>query len=216
MSELHRRIAAVPPPPRVLHATVERRLTNRQRSILHDLAALFDEGFSDLTMAEIARRQNCSLRTLYALAPSREHLVLLVVDQRLWRAGRAARDAVGPDPAALDAVRAYLHAATVAVSTTTQRFASDLAASPGTVELRRGHNEYLFAVTKCLLDLAVENGEIADVDTTAVGRVLAGLASELAQPAVISKLRGSAKEAADAVVDLLILGMQRQRRDETD
>ena len=61
---------------------------------------LFAGGFATLTMAELAARLNCSLRTLYALAPSRDELVLVVVDRNLWRVGRAARDAVRRGPGA--------------------------------------------------------------------------------------------------------------------
>ena len=56
----------------VLDRERERQLTDRQRELLDHLGRMFDEGFADLTMAELARRLNCSLRTLYALASSRD------------------------------------------------------------------------------------------------------------------------------------------------
>ena len=168
---------------------------------------LFANGFADLTMAGLAARLNCSLRTLYALAPSRDELVLIVVDRSLWRTGRVARDAIGHDLAPLDAVRAYLEAATVAVSGWTEAFARDLAAVPAAQQLAGEHNEYLFAVTRTLLDLACERGDIPDVDTAAVARVLAGLGGFFSRPDVIPTLRSSPKEAADGVVDLVLRGL---------
>jgi len=114
----------------VLGRERERRLTERQRELLDELEQLFEGGFADLTMAELAARLNCSMRTLYALAPSRDELVLIVVDRNLWRVGRAAQNAIEPDMAPLDALRAYLEAATVAVSRWTEAFARDLAALP--------------------------------------------------------------------------------------
>jgi AcrR family transcriptional regulator len=202
------RLQGVRRPRPVLSRRRERALTDRQRELLDEMEHLFASGFAELTMAGLAARLNCSLRTLYALASSRDQLVLMVVDRNLWRIGRAAREAIGSDLAPLDAVRAYLAAATVAVSGWSLAFARDLAAVPAARRLEDGHNEYLFEVTRTLLDLAVERDDIADVDTAAVARVLAGLGRFLSQPEVIPTLRSSPKEAADEVVDLVLRGLQ--------
>jgi AcrR family transcriptional regulator len=207
VDETQRRLRAVQRPRPVLGRGRERALTDRQRELLDHMEHLFANGFADLTMAGLAARLNCSLRTLYALAPSRDELVLIVVDRSLWRTGRVARDAIGDDLAPLDAVRAYLEAATVAVSGWTEAFARDLAAVPAAKQLANEHNEYLFAVTRTLLDLAVERGDIPDVDTAAVSRVLAGLGGFFSRPDIIATLRSSPKEAADGVVDLVLRGL---------
>ena len=195
-------------PRRVLDRERERRLTDRQREILDELGTIFADGFAHLTMAEIAARVSCSLRTLYALAPSRDELVLTVVDRHLWKVGRTARDAIGDDLPPLDALRAYLEAATVAVSRTTEAWARDIATVPAARALAEGHNDYVFNVTRTYLDAAVERGDIADVDTAAVARVLAGLGQLFIQADVIPTLRTSPKEAADTVMDLILKGLR--------
>jgi hypothetical protein len=53
----------------------------------------------------------------------------------------------------------------------------------------------------------VERGDIPDVDTAAVARVLAGLGGFFSRPKVIPTLRSSPKAAADAVVDLVLRGL---------
>jgi AcrR family transcriptional regulator len=208
VDDMRRRLAAVRRPRPIMGRDRERALTERQRELLDQMERLISGGFATLTMAELAARLNCSLRTLYALAPSRDELVLIVVDRSLWRVGRGARDAVRDDLAPLDAVRAYLEAATVAVSGWTEAFARDLAAVPAAQELEEGHNEYLFDVTRTLLDLAVERGDVADLDTAAVARVLAGLGRFFSRPRVISSLESSPKEAADQIVDLVLRGLR--------
>jgi AcrR family transcriptional regulator len=213
VDDMRRRLAAVRRPRPIMGRDRERALTERQRELLDQMERLIAGGFATLTMAELAARLNCSLRTLYALAPSRDELVLVVVDRNLWRVGRAARDAVREDLAPLDAVRAYLEAATVAVSGWTEAFGRDLAAVPAAQELEEGHNEYLFDVTRTLLDLAAERGDIADVDTAAVARVLAGLGRFFSRPQVISSLESSPKEAADQVVDLVLRGLRSRAGD---
>jgi AcrR family transcriptional regulator len=184
-----------------------RRLTDRQRELLSQLGALFAEGFADLTMSAIASRLNCSLRTLYGLAPSRDELVLTVVDTHLWRVGREAMAAIDPDMAPLDAIRAYLGAATVAVSGTTPAYSRDLAAMPAARRRNGDHADYVVAVTRTLLDLAVDRGDIADIDTAAVARTLANLGQDFISPDVMATLRSSPKVAADGVVDIILRGL---------
>ena len=57
------RLRAVAAPPPVLARDREAALTARQREILDELGRIFDKGFVDVTMAELAARLNCSLRT---------------------------------------------------------------------------------------------------------------------------------------------------------
>jgi AcrR family transcriptional regulator len=183
------------------------RLTDRQRELLTQLGQLFRDGFADLTMSEIAGRLNCSLRTLYGLAPSRDELVLTVVDTHLWRVGREAMAAIEPDMAPLDAIRTYLSAATVAVSGTTEAYSRDLAAMPAARRRNGEHADYVVAVTRTLLDLAVEAGDIASVDTAAVAHTLATVGQEFIRPEVMAALRTPPKQAADTVVDLILRGL---------
>jgi AcrR family transcriptional regulator len=206
---VEQRVRSVPAPRPLLPREREAALTDRQREILDQLGGIVEGGWAELTMADLAARLNCSLRTLYELAPTRDDLVLTVVDRRLWRVGHGATAAVssaGSGP--LDAVRSYLRAATVAVADVSPGFARDLAAMPAAQRLEDAHNDYLVAVTRALLDLAVENREIEAVDTAAVARTMAGLGRDLSRPAVMATLRSSPKDAADTIVDLVLRGLR--------
>jgi AcrR family transcriptional regulator len=191
----------------VLDREREEQLTERQREVLRQLDAMFRDGFAELTMAEIAARAGCSLRTLYALAPSRDALVLMVVDRQLWRIGGNAQRILTGEPAPLDAIRAYLRAAHEAVGRATDAWSRDLGTVPAVRALVDSHNQYLIDVTRALLDAAVARGDIADVDTAAVARVLAGLGRSFADPAVARTLRSSPQQAADEVVEIVLEGL---------
>ncbi len=199
-------------PHRVLDRESEEALTGRQRELLDDLQRhFFAEGFAQLTMAALAANLRCSLRTLYALAPGRDELVLIAVDRNLWRVGHSAYTAIMPGMSALEALRAYLRAANVAVSERSAAFARDLAAVPAAKSLVEGHRQYLYEATKAILDLAVKRGEICPVNTTAVARVLAGLGGLFSQSDVIPTLEGSPKESADEVLDIMLRSLERKR-----
>jgi hypothetical protein len=131
----------------------------------------------------------------------------MVIDRNLWRIGRAATSVVSADVPPLDALRAYLMAATEAIDDMTPPFARDLAAVPAAGPLREAHTEYLAGVTRCLLDLAVERGDIPSVDTAAFARVLTGVSRDLTRPDVIGTLRSTPRDATDSVVDVILRGL---------
>lgn len=206
-NELLKRVAAVRHPNPVMSRRHEQSLTRRQREILDELVIIFHDGFRHLTMAELSRRLRCSLRTLYAITTSRDELVLIVLDRNLWRLGRLASKAIEPDMSPLRALQEYLSAANVAVSRRTQAFARDFAAVPAARELAAEHSEYLYDVTKALLQFATECGDIQPVDTTLIARVMASLGAVFSDPDVIPTLAGSPKEAADSVLAFMLQGL---------
>ena len=192
----------------VLSRETEEALTPRQREVLDQLHEIFLDGFAHLTMAEMAAAASCSLRTLYEVASGKDELVRIVVDRHLWTIGRTATGALADDMAPLDAIRAHLHAAHVAVADTTEVFANDSNADPDTSAISAAHAQYLIDVTRALLDEAVRRGDIADVDTAAVARVMANVAADFAGPDVLPTLRTDPKAAADTIVDLMLRGLE--------
>ena len=143
----------------------------------------------------------CSLRTLYGLAPSKDELLLTVMDRRLHRIGRAAAAAIEPEMDPLTALRSYLRATNVAVGPTTESFARELAAVPGATRLVNDHGNYIIAVTEKLLDRAVQEGLIESVDTGALSLILGGLGSYFSRPQVIPRIEASPKATADAIME---------------
>jgi AcrR family transcriptional regulator len=207
-------IARVSAPRPLLAAEVERALSDRQREILDALEALaMQDGFAELTMAQLAARVNCSLRTLYALAPRKDALLLMVIDRRLHRIGRAAMAAIEPGMDALTALRAYLEAATTAVAPTTEAFARKLATVPGAEDLTRAHANYVTAVTERLLERAVAERQIEPVDTGALALVLGGMGAFFSRPNVLRRLQASPKATSDAILAIVLRGLARTPSD---
>jgi AcrR family transcriptional regulator len=187
---------------------MERRLTERQRELLDSLENLVVRGgLAELTMAEIAARVNCSLRTLYGIAPSKDELVLAVVDRRLHRIGRAAIGSLDATLQPLEALRRYLAAVNEAVRPTTAEFVRDFAGVPGARKLFDAHEGYVIAVARSLLDRAVAERQISAVDTAAVAHVLGSLGREFSRPEVMPAIAGSPKETADALAAIILRGL---------
>ena len=185
------RFPGVRAPKPLLSSEAERQLSARQLELLDELEAKFlREGLAELTMAEIAAQLGCSLRTLYGIAPSKDELLLTVYDRRLRRIGRTAIEGLDASMRPLDALRAYLRAANEAVRPEAEAMSLDLAKVAGGARLADAHEAYLIAVTQSLLDRAVDEGQIAAVDTAAVAHVLGSLGREFARPEVAEIARG--------------------------
>jgi len=206
-TELQRRLRNVRSPRPILGRDQLANLTQRQRELLDALGPLFSEGFADMTMADIASRLGCSLRTLYGLAPSRDELVLTVLDTHLWHVGRSAMARLDPNAEPLDALRAYLDAATDAVQGATTAYARDLGSMASAQRRNQEHADYVVAISKTLLDWAVERGDIEPVDTAAVARTLATVGADFIRPEVMATLHSTPKQAADELVDIILRGL---------
>jgi len=203
------RFPGVRPPKPLLPPEAERRLTERQRQLLDVLEDLVVRGgLAELTMAEIAAGVNCSLRTLYGISPSKDELVLAVVDRRLHRIGRAAIASLDATLPPLEALRRYLGAVNEAVRPTTAEFVRDFAGVPGARRLFDAHEGYVIAVARNLLERAVAEGQIEKVDTAAVAHVLGSLGREFSRPEVMPVIAGSPKETADALAEILLRGLE--------
>lgn len=207
------RFPGVRAPKPLLAPETERRLTSRQRQVLDALEELVvSQGLADRTMAELAAQVNCSLRTLYEIAPSKDELVLAVVDRRLHRIGRAAIGRLDARMAPLEALRTYLYAASEAVAPAANAFSRDFADVAGAKPLLDAHEGYVMAVTRSLLDRAVEEGEIRPVDTAAVAHVLGGLGREFSSANVVSLIADSPKQTADALAEIILRGLETDLR----
>lgn len=199
-------------PKRLLPPEIEQGLTARQLEILDALeGSIHDEGIARSTMAEIAARLNCSLRTLYEIAPSKDELMLTVVDRRLHRIGREAMRALESAGSPLTRLRAYLKATNLAVQPTTAAFSRDFASVPGAQRLVESHGAYVVAITQAMLDQAVAEAEIPPLDTAAMAHVLGGLGSEFSRPEIEETIQGTPKDTADAVAEVIFEGLLRQR-----
>jgi AcrR family transcriptional regulator len=204
--------ANVRAPKPVLPIETEQRLTPRQHEVLDQLEDLVTEdGLAALTMGQIAAHMGCSLRTLYGISPSKDELVLAAVDRNLRRIGKAAIDSLDIDMPPLEMLQAYLEAANEAVEPARVVFARELASIPGAMRLLDAHEDYVVAVAKSLLDRAVDEGEIAKIDTAPIAHVLGGLGREFGRPGLQEIVEQSPKKTASAIAEIIFRGLVRSR-----
>ena len=84
------------------------------------------EGFADLQMSDLAARLSCSKSTLYAIAPSKEQLIVSTVRTFFRRATERVEAAVDPLAPAKDRIHAYLTAVATELAPASSHFFADL------------------------------------------------------------------------------------------
>lgn len=202
---------ALPPRP-LLSTRAEQRLGERHRAVLDELEELFlAEGFASFTMRELAARLRCSMRTLYEIAPSKQDLVLVVLDRFLHRVGRTALAAIDPEAAIGARIRTYFRSG-VELLRWTATLAEDAADEPAVLRLLDRHIAYLTSVLEGLIDAGVEAGEFRAVDSRLAAMVLAGSAMSLTRPDAIVPGDRPSEAAIDEVTSIVLDGLTAGRR----
>ena len=193
----------------LLSQTAERRLGDRHREVLDQIEGLFlEQGFADVTIAQIAGGVGCSRRTIYEIAPSKEQLVLTVIDRSMHRLGRAALAAVRPDDPLIEQLRQYIEGG-IDLHRRAGLF-EDLADHAPARRLVDRHFRFVMTVVERLVSLGVERGEFEPVTPGVVAAVVAGSSIYLTQPELIDDIGVEFPALVSEMLDLTLAGLPRQ------
>lgn len=199
-------IAARLVPPRI--GPSDAALSPRQREILDDLdLIIFNEGFSRTTVKEIAERLRCSRRTLYELAPSRDELVLIVIDRHLHDLGRLATLAIESidDPA--DQLETFMVTGASQTRRTTIDFRQDIAAFPAGQRLINAHFQYGSAIVAQLIADGIERGRFRNVSPMLIAEIIDASLERFQNPAVLEEQDTTFSEAVEEMTSLILAGL---------
>jgi AcrR family transcriptional regulator len=197
-------VAARRRPRPLLSQRAEAELGPRHREVLDQLESLFlREGFSGFSVRELAAHVGCSRRTLYEVAPSKDELVLIVLDRFLHRVGRDALDAIDTSRSYAEQITAYFLGG-VELQRLTHVFAEDLADDAAARRLFDRHYGYVMAVTEQLVADGVGAGEFRPVEPAVVAGVLAGTGMFFHQPDVQSDSGLDLPHAIDGALELVV------------
>ena len=148
--------------------------TKRHYEIIDALERLLEQGVPDLTMSEIATKLKISLRTLYEIAPSRDKLILMTMDNILKKLGKFAMDSVNEIDSPINKLEQYLFIVNQAVGPKFDRFLIDMEKINGSKTTADYHENFIKNYIKRLLEEAIERKEIKLIDVKAFA-ILLGL-----------------------------------------
>ncbi|MGI9592066.1 MAG: TetR/AcrR family transcriptional regulator [Myxococcota bacterium] len=184
--------------------------TRRQRQILDDLEAIFrEEGFRRLTVGELANRLRCSKSTLYAIAPTKEELFLLVQDRLMRRTGAEGEARVRGAASAGDRLSAYLEGTVAYFAQVRTPFMDDVMSFAPARALYDDHQRAFVGRLRGLIEEGIASGDFAGVDPLLAATALDAVMSRVRDPEFLREHRLTASQAFDQVLRLVRHGLER-------
>lgn len=181
------------------------RRTARQLDLLDRLVALMAaEGFSRFTLDDLAERLRCSKTTLYALAPTKQELVVEVVKQYFRMAAvtvEAAVDEVA-DPA--DRITAYLAAVGDCLRPLSREFMDDLAGFAPANEVYRQNTAVAADRIRQMIADGIDAGAFRPVHAAFAGEMVAATMFEIQRGEMFARLELTDAEAYAELSSLLV------------
>jgi AcrR family transcriptional regulator len=186
----------------------QRSWSARQVEIFDQLQDLFlDEGFRHLTIADLVDRLHCSRRTLYSLAPSREELVLIVIDRLLTRMSYDARARAEACAHPGDAIAAYLDTGVTTLRRAQPAFTEDLESYLPTKHLYDRHLGVALDTLGKLVEDGIARGTFRSYHPPLVAEILDASVDRIRRPEVLARAGVSMSQALAELSELIRRGL---------
>ena len=182
--------------------------TKKHHETIEDLEKLLEKGVPDLTMSEIASKLKISLRTLYEIAPSKDQLLLMTMDNILKRLGKHALDSVSNIQSPIEKLEQYLFIVNQAVGPKFNIFLKDIEKINGSKKMADYHENFISNFTQKLLDDAVKKNEIKKIDTKAFSILLGGIGREFLKEKNRFLISNSPEESANSITEIILSGIK--------
>jgi AcrR family transcriptional regulator len=187
---------------------VRPRWSPRQSEIFDQLQTIFlAEGFRHLTIADFVERLHCSRRTLYSLAPSREELVLAVVDRLFRHMGIEARARLEAHTDPAEALDEYIKTFTTTLQGASRAFTEDIDAYVPTRHVYDRHVRIAMDLCRHVIERGVAEGRFAPFSPAIFVEVLDAGVERLRRPEVLLRTGKSMSEGVAELSELLRHGL---------
>lgn len=179
-------------------------LSPRARELLDQIEEIFvGEGFARQTIDGLASRLKCSKGTLYDIAPSKDELVLVVLDRRLRRVGRALSEVLADldDPA--EKLDAYTRAEVRRPAHRTLKFSEDMQRHPAAARLFADHLRYSLLTLEEIVEEGIAASRFRKVHPRIVAEMIEATSTRLQDPNLLREAGLTYDEAINQLSDLV-------------
>jgi AcrR family transcriptional regulator len=187
-----------------------RTATSRQNEILDELEAVFlAQGFRHLTVGDLVSQLRCSRRTLYNLAPSREELILLVIERLLQRMGAEAYGLATAEVDPGEAISVYINTAVAPLRFAQPAFIEDIETYLPARQLYDHHVEIALRVLGRFVRDGVSAGTFRDLHPALVAEMISGAVLRILRPDVLARTGVTWSQALVELGELVRNGLAR-------
>ena len=188
---------------------VETSLSPRQEEVLDFVEAVFlRDGIRAVRIGELAAEASCSRSTLYELAPSKEDLLLLVLDRMMRRIMRRGAQAIEEASGPVDRVRAMLTSGALDLAALGPRFLEAVRRHPpARLLFDRRMTDGRDALER-LIEEGVSAGQFRPVNVPAVADAMIAVVLRFTDPE-FARVRGTNPATGLAeLVDIFLDGLR--------
>ena len=186
-------------------------ISQRHNQVIDKLELMLEKGITDHTMSELAAKLKVSLRTLYEIAPSKDHLIRLTVNRILIRLGKEAIATITDIKSPIDKLKKYLLHANQAVGPKFKVYLQNLNDNDKSKKMIDYHEDYITSFTKELLDEAIAQKEIKKIDTQALALLLGGIGRDFAKDSNVKKLSDTPEKSANSITEIILNGIKLEK-----
>jgi AcrR family transcriptional regulator len=186
-------------------------ISQKHNQVIDKLELMLEKGIPDHTMSELAAKLKVSLRTLYEIAPSKDHLIRLTVNRILIRLGKEAIATIADIKSPIDKLKKYLLHANQAVGPKFKVYLQNLNDNDKSKKMIDYHEDYITSFTKELLDEAIAQKEIKKIDTQALALLLGGIGRDFAKNSNVKKLSDTPEKSANSITEIILNGIKLEK-----
>ena len=188
-------------------AKIQESFSKRHHEIIEDLEKMLEKGVPDLTMSQIASSLKISLRTLYEIAPSKDRLIIMIMDSILRKLGKHAIESISDIQSPLKKLEKYLYTVNQAVGPKFNTFFKDIEKVKGLETMADYHANFITNITEELLNQSIAKKEIQEIDSKAFSILLGGIGREFIKEK--NKLsESSPEESANSITGIILDGIK--------
>jgi AcrR family transcriptional regulator len=183
--------------------------SSRQEEVLAVVEAVFlREGIRAVRVGQLATEASCSRSTLYELAPSKEDLLLLVLDRMMRRIMRRGAHAIEQAGDPLDRVRAMLTSGALDFAALGPRFLEAVRQHPPARLLFDRRIAEGRDALEALIEDAVRTGHFRPVNAAVVAEAMFAVVLRFTDPEFVRAAKVSSKTGLAELVDVLLDGLR--------
>jgi AcrR family transcriptional regulator len=183
-------------------------LTVRQEEILDQLEGIVvRSGFRHLTLLDLTSELRCSRTILYALAPTKEELALLVIDRFLGRLGSEMGRAVARAKGPRDQMAAALDTLASLIGPVSRRFFEDIELYGPARALHLRHTNAAAARLRAIISAGTEQGAFNAVDALFAAEVISLVLSGISDGSLLDRTGLTSAEAVGQLKHMAFDGL---------